>query len=153
MVREPVGHQEGAAADVGMNNTFIYVVDDDENTARMVSLCLQRAGHRAECFQDPVRALASLPLAEPKPALLITDFHMLEMTGIELIQRCRVLVPTLKTILISGGWTGEGMRNVHTRPDGVLRKPFSLEELLAVVGAMLPGAGTIGDPLTSRPRV
>src|SRR5258708_22993040 len=81
---------------------LIYVVDDLGAVAELVVNVLTRAGYKAEMFLDPWTAFMAFESANPKPVLLISDFQMPGMNGMELIEKCNALSPSLKTTSFSG---------------------------------------------------
>ena len=82
-------------------------------------------------------AFQALSEANPKPALLLTDFLMPQMTGRELIQHCKKVHPELKTILYSGNVQEETVAFYPSRPDRFLRKPFTPKTLIDLVQSVL----------------
>lgn len=115
----------------------IYAVDDEEMITTVVEAILEAEGYEVRAFQDPTRALGAFTEAAPKPDLLITDFVMGEMNGMELIEQCKKLVPELKTILLSGTVTEEFIRQFPTQPHKFLAKPFQAEQLVNTVATVL----------------
>ncbi|MHB8522087.1 MAG: response regulator [Limisphaerales bacterium] len=112
---------------------LIYIVDDEPMVLEVVSRCLEKAGYPTKAFANPVVAYSAFALADPKPDLLIVDYAMPEMDGLELLRRCRGLAPRLKALSISGTLTSDMVRETEVKPDGFLRKPFTNGELLALV--------------------
>lgn len=114
------------------------LVDDNEDILLMLSAMLERlTGTFVECHNSPASALAAFAVAPEVYELVITDFDMPGMNGLELGRRLRVLAPLQKLILTSG--------NTYCTPAGAcaagfsafLSKPFAL---LALQSA-LTGAG------------
>ncbi|MBU6402087.1 MAG: response regulator [Verrucomicrobia bacterium] len=116
---------------------LVYIVDDEPVILELVARCLAKAGYRAATFESPVVACSAFALAEPKPDLLIVDYTMPEMDGLELLSRCRALAPNVKSLSVSGTLTDELLRDSEVRPDGCLRKPFVPAALLAAVRELL----------------
>src|SRR4051794_9746097 len=81
---------------------LIYLVDDQPVLLDLAEMSLQSDGYDFKKFLDPEEALESFTKARTKPALIITDYAMGKMNGLELIERCKTLKPDLKSILISG---------------------------------------------------
>jgi CheY-like chemotaxis protein len=115
----------------------VYVVDDEPMVGDVVQAILKMGGYDSIFFQDPNVALEAINGADPKPALLLTDFQMPQMTGRELIQRCKKNHPTLKTILYSGNVQEETVAFYPSRPDRFLRKPFTPKTLIDLVESVL----------------
>src|SRR5258707_1120571 len=82
-------------------NRLVYVVDDESMIGEIVEVILQLEGYEARFFQNPSVAYETFLQANPRPALLLSDFVMTSMNGMELIDRCRQIEPGLKTILCS----------------------------------------------------
>jgi len=111
--------------------TKILVVDDDPDILEAVSEILEDAGYCAERADGGPSALALLR-AGLRPALMIVDYGMAEMTGSELLAACS-LTPELADIpavMTSGYRAGELPSDTG---DVVLRKPFPAEQLLEQV--------------------
>ena len=72
-----------------------------------------------------------------KPDLLITDFAMGAMNGMQLIERSKQLHPPLKTVLISGTVDASFSRLGRVQPDRFIAKPFQSRTMLDAVKALL----------------
>jgi DNA-binding NtrC family response regulator len=116
---------------------IIFVVDDWPAMLELTGTLLNSAGYQTRVFSNPLDVLSSLNSAEPKPRLLITDFHMPHLNGMELIQRCKAIIPDLKVISTSGSSVEETLSLYQEKPDMMLSKPFSGAELLRLVGKLL----------------
>src|SRR4051812_40700627 len=84
------------------NSPLVYIVDDEKMVADVVETVLKLKNYRTRLFLDPQEAWALIPEAVPTPDVLLTDFEMDGMNGMELIQHCKSRIPGLKTILYSG---------------------------------------------------
>jgi CheY-like chemotaxis protein len=100
-------------------------------------MVLEGNGYRFQKFQDPTEAWNAFAAGNPPPALLITDYAMHAMNGVELIIKCKNLRPELKTILISGTVDQSILRNVPVKVDHFIRKPYRTSELGEVVRSVL----------------
>ncbi|HEV2209841.1 MAG TPA: response regulator [Verrucomicrobiae bacterium] len=116
---------------------LIYVVDDEAMLLELACVILQPQGYRLQTFRDPMAALQAFTTAKPRPALLLTDYSMHRMTGLDLIQACRRIEPTQRAALISGTIGPEIMDQTSIKPDRFLAKPYHARQLLDLVGAML----------------
>jgi DNA-binding NtrC family response regulator len=115
----------------------VFVVDDESRIGELVQTILKLEGYDARCFSDPEQALSALEEEPQKPDLLLTDFVMQPINGMELIERSRRVVPNLKTILYSGNASEEVSQAYSTKPDRFLAKPFLPATLLALLEATL----------------
>lgn len=103
----------------------------------VVEVILRLEGYQPRFFSDPEQAFEALSSAAAKPSLLLTDFLMSPINGMELIERCKEVQPGLKTILYSGNVGEEIMQYYQTKPDGFLSKPFLPKTLVGLVRNVL----------------
>jgi len=117
----------------------ILVVDDDEAVRRFIVECLQSLGYSVEEAADGetgLRALAGSP-----PDLIIVDYAMPGMTGVDVVLRARHAAPGVPILLATGYADMEAVDRVMPT-ESVLRKPFRVSELGAAVRrALAPPAG------------
>jgi CheY-like chemotaxis protein len=119
----------------------ILVADDESHILHIVSLKLRNAGFRVLTARDGQEAL-DIATAE-HPDLLITDYHMPQLSGLELCHRLKN-DPTTKGIpAIMLTARGYHLEPHDTEQSGILRmlsKPFSPRHLLATVNEILEAA-------------
>jgi CheY-like chemotaxis protein len=113
----------------------ILVVDDEEDLRESLALILKELGHEVITAGDGEEALStflSLTSQGKDIDLLITDYTMPgRLNGLELIKTLREFAPDLKSILSTGyAEVGEGEDLSEFNIVGVLRKPYTLEELI-----------------------
>lgn len=119
------------------NRPLVFIVDDEPMIGELICSYLRVEGMQVEVFDQPLVALAAFEQADPKPAVLLTDYQMPDMSGLELIQACRALYPDLKTISISGTMTDSDMEEAGIVPDRFVRKPFAPSDLLQPIRELL----------------
>lgn len=103
----------------------------------IAELSLLGEGYELRRFNDPVAACAALRKGEEKPALLLTDFAMDTMDGLELSQQCKAACPGLKILMVSGTITEEIARSGAVQPDQFLAKPYKPQVLASTVRALV----------------
>lgn len=117
----------------------ILVVDDDSDLRGTVERMLARAGYDVNTAANGAAALEAV--RDAKTDLVITDVHMPEKDGIELIMALRELAEPPRLIAISGGDRLGGTPMLEAAGDlgGVrtLPKPFEAEALLDLVAEVL----------------
>lgn len=111
-------------------SVFIFIVDDEPTLLELAEYILEMEGFRFEKFEEPKKALAAFQAAEPKPDLVITDYVMLGMDGLELVGECKRIQPELKSILVSGTVQEEVVHRSPVKVDRFLRKPYLAQEFL-----------------------
>lgn len=115
----------------------IVVLDDEPSIVQMCVKVLQSQGHAVEGFTSASEALAHL---ETRPAdLLVVDYKMPELTGMDFIKRAWTLRPEMRVVMI----TAHGTREVITRANesgvNVVLKPFTPGELTKGIAQALGG--------------
>lgn len=116
----------------------ILVADDESHILHVVSLKLRNAGFEVVTARDGQEAL---DLAHSEmPDLLITDYHMPQLSGLELCQRLKKDPQTSAIPAIMLSARGYHLEPHDTEQSGILRmisKPFSPRQLLATVNEVL----------------
>jgi CheY-like chemotaxis protein len=118
----------------------ILVVDDDEASARMVSVSLQRSGYNVEVHTDPRAALTSAT-ASP-PSVIVLDLLMPHLDGFQFIDQLRSQPATQNTPVIV--WSvkdlsGAEHRQLSASARSVLQKGQSgMDTLLRDLHQFLP---------------
>ena len=111
----------------------ILLCDDDPDVRGILGEVLQTEGYILHVANGPSATLRILEEA-PEIDLLIVDYAMPEMNGLELIQEACQLRPSLKTLLITGdvGALSDGISSAPLLP-----KPFGPTELAQRVSGIL----------------
>jgi len=99
---------------------FILLVDDNAHGLIARRTVLEELGYRVRICESGAEAL-ELFATQPVD-LLITDFRMPNMDGVELITRIREMRPDLPIILLSGFVEPLGLTEQSTGADVVLSK-------------------------------
>ncbi|MDX1953570.1 MAG: response regulator [Verrucomicrobiota bacterium] len=122
-----------ASANRNHKNNLVFIVDDEALLCEIADALLTSEGFNTRRFLVPEEALAAFKDSPVKPALLVTDFVMGSMNGIDLIEHCKALSPELKTVLLSGTVGESTLRQYATQPDAFLPKPYQINTFLRVV--------------------
>jgi CheY-like chemotaxis protein len=119
----------------------ILVADDESHILNVVSLKLRNAGYRVITAADGQEAF-DLAVQE-KPDLVITDYHMPRLSGIELCRRLKQDPQTSQIPAIMLTARGYHLDEQDTIDSGILEmlsKPFSPRHLLLTVNQVLERA-------------
>lgn len=116
---------------------LIFLVDDQPILLDLAEMSLQAEGYSLKKFTDPELALKAFLKARPKPVLLITDYAMGKMNGLELVEKCKEAKPDLKSILISGTAGAEIVLESPVKVDRFLGKPYQPPNLAELVRRVL----------------
>jgi DNA-binding response OmpR family regulator len=115
----------------------VFAVDDEPMLLELVTLVLEPLGYRVRTFRDPATAVRAFSIAKPSPAIVITDYAMHSMTGMDLIRECRRVNPGQKIILVSGTVDETIYRSSDVKPDRFIAKPYQAKELSDMVRSLL----------------
>jgi DNA-binding NtrC family response regulator len=116
---------------------LIYLIDDQPMLLDLAEMSLRNEDYSIRKFDDPELALETFMKAKTKPELLISDYAMGKMNGLELIERCKSVHPPLKTILISGTAGAEIVLGSPVKVDRFMGKPYQPANLADLVRSVL----------------
>ncbi|HSE41054.1 MAG TPA: sigma-54 dependent transcriptional regulator, partial [Acidobacteriota bacterium] len=109
----------------------IWIVEDDRTIREAIEVILKKDGHSVRVFRNAEEALDG---AEPEPELLITDYKLPTMNGIELIRHLKSKTPTMESIVITAfGSIDLAVEAIKQGASDFLTKPFSPDELMLKV--------------------
>jgi DNA-binding NtrC family response regulator len=118
------------------------IVDDNED---ILSLMREIAARFSEaeilCFNSPQAALAAFAAAPENFELVITDFQMPGMNGVELCHHLHEISPAAKILLVTGSGSVSEEAAAHAGFCGLLHKPF----LFATLRRVLEAAGILAN--------
>jgi two-component system phosphate regulon response regulator PhoB len=116
----------------------IAVVDDDRNIALLLVYNLESAGHDVSVIVSGDNAVDKLARAEPD--LIILDWELPGLSGIEVLRRLRNhFAPRhIPVIMLTGRSDRDDKRRaIGTGADIFLSKPFAISELMHHIDALL----------------
>jgi DNA-binding response OmpR family regulator len=118
----------------------IVVLDDEPTIVLMCRRVLEAQGHVVQGFTDVHTALAHLHAEDAE--LLVVDYMMPDLNGLEFVQRAWALRPDLRVVMITAHGTREVIaRATETGVRSVVIKPFTPSELARGVAAAVEGTG------------
>jgi CheY-like chemotaxis protein len=122
-----------------MKSDFVLLVDDDPDVRDLLAEVLRDEGHDVACARDGREALEILA-RRPDACLILLDLYMPSMDGSEFraIQRREARWATIPVVVMTAASDGNA-RARALGAAGYLRKPMTLEDLLAVVARHCPG--------------
>jgi len=116
----------------------VLVVDDQEVVRVLMCKTLESGGFHVMAASNGADALNLYREAEPPIDLLVTDYRMPGMTGLELARECCSLDGELSVLYISGSRPGDDLRaDLAATRRGFLAKPFRQSDLLRTAKAVL----------------
>jgi two-component system cell cycle sensor histidine kinase/response regulator CckA len=117
----------------------IFVVDDEPMLLEMAVMILEPLHFRVRTFRDPQTAVAEFSAANPRPALIVTDYAMHSMSGMDLIRECRRIHPKQKIILLSGTVDKNVYTKAEAKPDRFLAKPYQVSDFVTLIQSLATG--------------
>jgi two-component system KDP operon response regulator KdpE len=113
----------------------ILIVEDDDNTSEVVCTLLKNAGYDAVAVDRGTAALDEI--AATSPDLVLLDINLPDIDGLEVLRKVRT--QSFLPMIVLSGYTKERdkVTALEAGADDYIPKPFSPEELLARVGALL----------------
>lgn len=119
-----------------MTQPRILVVEDEEKLARFVELELTYEGYQVTVANDGLTGLTTA--RDINPDLVILDWLMPGLTGLEVCRRLRATGHKVPVILLTAkDDVSDRVAGLDAGADDYVVKPFSIEELLARVRAHL----------------
>ncbi|MEN6439222.1 MAG: response regulator [Syntrophobacter sp.] len=112
----------------------ILVVDDETDQVETLGRGLRSRGHRVYEATNPREAL-NLIRGTSEIDMVITDYVMPMMNGIELLEEIRRIRPSLMVILVTAyGQKGLLAAASQRNCNGYLEKPFTPDQLMREIG-------------------
>ncbi|HVU12996.1 MAG TPA: response regulator transcription factor [Phototrophicaceae bacterium] len=132
-------------------NPLILIVEDDNDTADFVTELLQTSGYSAVIADTGEVALSEISNAQPD--LVLLDMNLPDMNGLDLLRQVRA--SSLLPMIVLSGASHERTKVVALEEgaDDYVVKPFSPEELIARVHALLRRVVEWTPPAETRLRV
>ncbi len=116
----------------------ILVIEDEAALVTLLRYNLERDGYRVVEARDGEEAL--IVAAEETPDLILLDWALPNLSGIEVCRRLRMKAESRNTpiiMLTARGEESDRIRGLDTGADDYVVKPFSMTEMLARIRAVL----------------
>ena len=97
----PAARTESAPA-THRSGCYVMYIDDDPTIVSAMERLLTRRGYRVEGFTSPRKALERLRTAPEAPSLLVSDYNMAEMSGLDVAKHAAELYPDMPVVIVSG---------------------------------------------------
>jgi phosphate regulon transcriptional regulator PhoB len=121
-----------------LSKPLVLVVEDEAALATMLRYNLEKQGYRVEEAADGQEALTRI--AETQPDLVLLDWMLPQMSGLEVCHQIRRRSATrdLPVIMVTARTEDQdAVRGLNTGADDYITKPFNMEALLARMRALL----------------
>lgn len=122
----------------------VLIVDDQKDVSRLLRSALETIEHDLEVVEAPSGEEAILEATRTKVDLLISDFRLPGITGVELMKKFRVRNPDCKVILITGVSDTRSLKEINdSKADAYFAKPVPIADFLDAVERTLGLTRTI----------
>jgi CheY-like chemotaxis protein len=129
-------------------HAHILMVDDNAHGLTARRTVLEEQGYRVTTARNALEALERF--RESKFDLVVTDYKMPKMDGLELIADLRMASPEVPIILLSGFVDAMGLTEQSTGADGVIQKSsHEVSYLIRMVARLLTRKVLKRKPATS----
>jgi DNA-binding response OmpR family regulator len=116
----------------------ILVVEDEPLIASATATILKRQGHDVTQRHDGVEAWGELSAGGVNYDLLLVDLSMPRMSGVDLVKHVRTVSYAGAIVVMSGRVAEDDLLMLKAlEVDRILTKPFTSEQLVAVVAEVL----------------
>jgi len=120
--------------------TTILIIDDEPGVRDLLEDALGNAGYQVECATNGADGLDQL--RRRSADLCIVDINMPTMNGFEFLEKLRAHDTKTPVLMLTARDSGDDVeRGLRWGADDYVRKPFSLDELLLRVAAILRRTG------------
>ncbi len=110
-------------------NEKILVIDDEISILEVVKLGLEEDGFKVDVFSNPIEALSKF--SEINYDAVLTDINMPQMSGLEVLHRCKKIDPESVIVLITAySSIDTAIEAIRGGALDYIRKPFRMEELI-----------------------
>ncbi len=114
----------------------LLIVDDETTLVTALLSTLRDSGYTAVGAANPLEALDIL--GRERFDVLLTDLHLPDMDGVELLRRALVIDPTLSVVMMTGhGSINSAVDAMKAGAMDYILKPFSLKAALAALARVL----------------
>lgn len=119
--------------------THILLVEDQDNVRDMITRMLERLGYQVSSAASGMEGLDMIRENHEAYDLVITDFNMPKMTGLEMAHQVYVDIPDVKFILLSGFSIQKMSDMIEDHPafKEVLHKPVSKNTLKEMIESVI----------------
>jgi two-component system OmpR family response regulator len=123
-----------------VNPARVLVVDDEQSISELLSIALRYEGFEVKAAADGIAALAAV--GEFRPQLIVLDVMMPGLDGFEVARRLRERREEIPVVFLTARDTTEDkIRGLTLGGDDYMTKPFSIEELVARIRAIMRRSG------------
>ena len=127
--------------EISTNNRIVSIVDDDPDIMLLFNEVLNDIrGVTIVTFTDPILALEHFQMNEHAYVLVISDYRMPGLNGMEFLKKIKELNPFVRTILMTAFQVEDKVFREYTKEkiiNAFLQKPIGIHDILKEVNTQL----------------
>ena len=129
---------------IQLHDLKVLIVEDNPQAAKLLKKVLGGLGvHQAFCSADGREAQQFLDAADDMVDLIICDWEMPNMTGIELLQQVRTAYPNMPFIMVTGNADVDSVNAAaRYRVSGYIKNPYTPQQIADSLTTLVM---TLGD--------
>jgi len=122
----------------------IAVIDDEPLVLRNLQRKISKSGHLVETFQNPQKAIDRMKIAPFD--VILTDLHMPEMDGMQVLAKIRENYPKTEVIIITGyASIDSAVEAVKQGAFYYIEKPFTPEQVMLILNRAIEKVRLAGE--------
>jgi CheY-like chemotaxis protein len=122
----------------------ILLVDDNDDICEVTSMLLSKLGYDVAVAKSGAAAISLLEKDRVTADLLMVDFAMPEMSGLQLTRKLRNRWPELKVVVVTG-YADDPAFQERLEGEAVIKKPFTAKQLRAALEELLSAPPGLAD--------
>lgn len=117
----------------------VLIIDDQEEVLDTSRMMLENLGHECQVSSDPFAGMEIIDQQHANLDLVISDYSMPGLNGLDIANRCAEQYPELQVILTTGYGDVLPQKTLlaNKRQLRILRKPFSFKELKSLLNQVM----------------
>jgi PAS domain S-box-containing protein len=118
----------------------ILLIDDDSMACKAEHLMLESIGYSVTALRNPVEAIAAFLSNPEEYEMVVTDYSMPQLSGIELAQKLKEIRPDIPILMLTG--LDDFELTDDSRYDGIDKvacKPITKSELTCLIASVMEG--------------
>ncbi len=128
------GRKEQEDPSIRVRGLDVMIVEDQAELKEILHELFNNMGNRVSVFENGSEALAEF--REKRYDVLVTDYGIAGITGLELAARVKEMDENIVTVLLSG-WMLKDLKAYKNVVDAFYSKPFKLDALITGIAKLL----------------
>jgi CheY-like chemotaxis protein len=125
---------EISTPEVDGGGQMVLIVDDEANIRDLLKMVLRKSNFQLIEAANGADAMVKVNELKDSLNFIITDMHMPQMDGLELVRRVKQLLPEIPIIVMTGRLEADEQEQIQAQNvAAIIEKPFSRKAILAAL--------------------